>query len=465
MGNKTFNATVWYVVSSFLTKGIAFLSVPLFSRMLTTHDFGIYSNYTTWYSILTIIMTLCLQASLVRGRFDYADSLDSFVGSLLLFGSFFTILLGSVLFVFSNFFCQLFVLEKKYLYIMVCCILVSPAYEMFMSIQRFRYKYKLVTLLSLVSSILSIVLSFFLISAMTDKLLGRVIGAYLPSFVVSLGCYYLFLRKTKFSFNYCKYALVISIPYIFHLLSGTILNGSDKAMITNMCGAEKNAIYSMAYNVGIIVSVIWASMNNAYAPYIGECINEKKYNSLKQTSKIYLLVFAYIIIGIMLLAPEILWIMGGDKYAQSIGAIPPVMLSYYYVFVYSLYVNIEQYEKKTLGMAIATCLCALLNLILNYIFIGIYGYIAAAYTTLICYFFMAIVHYLLVKKMDLAHVYDTKFNVVISGAITVVTFICLILYKNNIVRFIVVALYLLITVYITIRQRKRIIPLIKGLIK
>lgn len=56
------------------------------------------------------------------------------------------------------------------------------------------------------------------------------------------------------------------------------------------------------------------------------------------------------------------------------------------IFAYSLYVNIEHYYKKTPYITVNTIIAAASNIVLNFIFIPRYGYIAAAYTTLASYF-------------------------------------------------------------------------------
>ena len=67
-------------------------------------------------------------------------------------------------------------------------------------------------------------------------------------------------------------------------------------------------------------------------------------------------------------------------------------------------------------------MCAVLNLILNYIFINIFGYQAAAYTTFFCYLFFCFIHYLFYKKvckelLDGIQIYDIKFILVLSIAV------------------------------------------------
>ena len=131
-------------------------------------------------------------------------------------------------------------------------------------------------------------------------------------------------------------------------------------------------------------------------------------------------------------------------------------------FLYSLYVNVEQFEKKTKGMAIATTGCALINVYLNIIFIPKYGYIAAAYTTMAGYLLMLLFHYVVLKHHRFDNLYNNRliFSVAFSGL--VLSVLMPIIYSYNVFRYIVLALYIVIMLVLIYRFKDRIFKLIKA---
>ncbi len=434
---KVLKATIWYTLSSFILKGIGFLTTPVFSRILSTEEFGIVNNFNAWFAIISVIGSFCLTASLIRARFDYKDEIDSYVKTNLIFGSCIALLISAVL-LSNRFWLELFVLDKKCIVIMCITVIVYPAYDMFIQIEQFKYKYNLVAILSIVLAISNVLFSFLFIWLFDDNAFARILGSQLPSIVIAVTLYFRFMIKGKsVNLNYIKYALPMCIPYVFHMLSATILNSSDRTMITKICSANETAYYSMACNVAFIISVIWTAMNNAFSPWLGERLNKKEYETIKKYTKPYLIIFILISFCFMLFAPEILYILGGEQYIGAKYVIPPVMLGYIFVFVYSLYVNIEQFEKKTLGMAICTAISAGANVILNSIFIPKYGYVAAAYTTMACYWFMLILHFLMVYRMKMQHCYNTKFIFLILLISGIFSAFSLLLYDITIIRMIV----------------------------
>ena len=460
--NIVIKSGFWYTVSNFFLKGIAFITIPIFSRMLTTEEFGYYNNFAAWLAVLTIIGTLSLSTSLIRGRFDFKDDLDSFISSNLILGSICTIVLYFVAFFNKNIFESLSSLNFVHITIMFLSILFLPAYNMFQQLQRFQYKYKTLVTITICISIGSVLLSLVLMKEMEDTLLARIIGAQFPSFLASFTIYAFFMKKKKhIKLQYWKYSLIFSLPYVVHLLSNTVLHSVDRVMITKICGPEETALYSMAYNIALIVNVLWDSMNSAYSPWLGEKLYQRNYDSIKKYSYNYILFFAFILLGIMLVSPEALYVLGGKVYIEAKYVIPPMMLGIFFVFLYSMYVNIEQYEKKNGEMAIATCIAAVLDFILNLIFINTFGYIAAAYTTLFGYIFLFVLHYMLVKKIGLTKVYDTRFILIIILAETFFSVIITLSYQNNAIRYCLILLYCFCLVIIGYKYRTLILNMFR----
>ncbi|MBR5564912.1 MAG: oligosaccharide flippase family protein [Roseburia sp.] len=455
-------ASFWYLISNVILKGINFWTVPIFARILTQSEYGYFNNFATWLSIITIVATINLSTSLPRARFDFEDDFGNFISSNLLLGSFSVVCFFLVFLLNKSWLLNIFSLDIKYIYIIFGSLFFLPAFTMFQQVQRFAYKYKMVILLTVLTTIGNVIFSFLLIYLMDNNLDARIYGAQLPTFLVSLGLYgYYLLRFHRFRFSYCKYALAIAVPYVAHMLANTVLSSIDRTMITSICGAEDNALYSMAYNIALILTILYDSMNSAYAPWLGEQLHAKNYLEIKQYSYGYILCYGIIVLGVMLIAPELLWILGGEAYIPAKYVIPPVLLGVFFLFLYSMYVNIEQYEKKTKGMAIATIIAATLNLVLNYLFIPRYGYVAAAYTTLVGYIFLFVFHYILVKKMGFSMVYDSQYIVKISMIMCILTLITTFLYESMVLRFIFAGIYIFVLLYIGIKNKKNIIKFIK----
>ena len=333
---------------------------------------------------------------------------------------------------------------------------------MFQIRKQINYEYKSVILVSLLNAFLSTGIAILLVLLMPNKLMGRIYGYFIPSIALSTIIYVQILIKGKStSRKYWKYALVISFPLIWHLLAGYLLSSADRIMITKMISPDANALYSVAYSVSSIVSILWMSLNNAWSPWAYDKMDKKDYSALKNTSKPYTIMFITIVMMIMLFTPELLLIMGGKTYLEAKYVMPPVMVGYIFQFVYSLYVNIEFYHKKQRNIALGTIIAAILNIALNAVFIPKYGYIAAAYTTLIGYISLFLIHFMFVKRLKCTSWYDTKFFLIVLSFAIISILVFNLLYKFSIIRYGVIGIASMLLIYFIVRKRDLFIEVIK----
>lgn len=457
-------SSLWYVISNFLLKGMAFITVPIFTRLLTQNEFGQFNNYSSWLQIMTIFVTLNVQSSLISAKYDFKENLEQYTLTMFALSALSSVIWIFVLNIFSNFFVNFMNLEIYYINCMIIYLFFYSAIVLFQLKTRLLFKYKANVILNIGNAIATSILSIILVLVMKDKLEGRILGAVIPTIIIGFSIViHLIKQGKKINISYWRYGLKICLPYIPHTLSLVILSSMDKIMITKMCGSDKTALYGLAYNCGIVILLLLTSLNDAYAPWLGDKLDANKFKDIKNFSKKYISIFLFFAYGIMLIIPELLFILGGENYIEAKFVLAPVAMSYVFQFLYTMFVNIEQFKKKTLSMSLASASAALMNYILNIIFISKYGYVAAAYTTIISYIWLLIVHMIVVYKIGYSKIYDYKFVGIISGLSILVLIIINILYGYYIFRYIVLFTYMLFALIVFYKNKNQIIGIIKSL--
>lgn len=455
---KALKSGIWYTAANFLVKSIGIITTPIFTRILTHAEFGLFNNFVSWLSILTIIVTLNLDSTFISARYDYEDKFDEYILSVLSLSSLSAIISALILNATFVYFQHSFGLSRYYLNCMLMYLLFLPAINMFQARERYYFRYKVSVALSLLVSISTALLSVLLVIYMSDSLQGRILGAIIPTIVVGFVIYLIIVKYgKKIKIEYWKYAIPICIPFIPHLLSLTVLNSVDRIMITDICGAEDNALYSLAYTCGSLITILVTSMNSAFAPWLGQKLHDKEYADIRGFTKKYVVFFLMLTLLIMLFTPEVLLILGGKSYMPAIYVMPPVACGCAFQFLYTLFVNVEQFSRKTVGMAIASISAALLNYILNLQFIPRFGYIAAAYTTLIGFLWLLIIHMILVKMYGLGTVYPYGFIVASVGVSLLITVTVNYLYQIPVLRYIIGGFYAAIVMTFLIKNRSVIL--------
>lgn len=436
-----------YAVATIINAILVFATTPYFTRVMNQEAFGEYNNFLSWYSILSVF-SLNLSSTLISARDDFKNEIKSYLYSMTILNFIMTGTLSLVLIVFSGLFNRISGLSNEYMILMCIYIAFYQVFQMYQMNERFNFRYKLSAWLIIVSAVVSSVVSIILVQAMENQMLARILGLIVPTIFIGLFNEILFVRNNnRIQIKYWLYAIPICIPYIPHLLSLTVLNSLDKTMISNLVGNKETAIYSVAYTCGSTISMIVGILNSAYVPWMAEKLRNKEDNGIRKFSKYYVILFQIILFGILLISPEIVFILGGPDYLDAVNIIPAIMAGCSMQLIYTMYVNIEQYYKNTKWMALISVLAALANGLLNYILIPRMGYQIAAVTTLISYLMLALGHILIVKKMGYGHYYNTAICILSLLADVALVFICYFLYQNRMIRALVVLAYASVIVY------------------
>jgi len=169
---------------------------------------------------------------------------------------------------------------------------------------------------------------------------------------------------------------------------------------------------------------------------------------------------------VIALAPELIKIFAPDSYAEAVWIIPPVGLSIFFTFLYCFFADFEYYYEKTRFIMVASVFSAGLNILLNYIFIREFGYIAAGYTTLFCYIVYTFLHYLnykyiINKILSRQSVYHENKILLICVVLIAFGFILASLYKYQVIRYSFVVL-VFVFIYFRRNDLKSIFNMRKG---
>ena len=122
----------------------------------------------------------------------------------------------------------------------------------------------------------------------------------------------------------------------------------------------------------------------------------------------------------MMLGPELILILGGEKYFLAIELLPPILLSTFINFLMITYISFEQYEKNTVGSGKYCFYTILFCLICNYIGIQLFGYRCAAYIPIITYLFGSLLHIFDLHKRNYWSVLNIQFTVKYLVFITII---------------------------------------------
>lgn len=439
-------ASLWFVICSVLKDITDVLATPIFTRILTADQYGIYNVYHSWFQILKIIFTLFLFSDVFNvGLLRFEQDRDRFISATLgivtaITGVFF------ILYLFTHtFWDRIFDLPEFMVISLFAQVLAYVPYHCWIRRERFDYHYKGVTVVSLLYVFLQPILGVLAVCAPNMPLnpgYSRVIAAVSVQIVIGMTLYtgMMYRGKTFFHGRYWKYSLKTGIVLIPFNLSKVVLNHSDRIMIDSFLGRAEAGIYSVAHSGAFVIQAVMEGINGAFVPWLYRKLKKEDYDGIASVVNTLILIASAAVVSISLIAPEVMKFLADDDYYTGVYCIPSLTYSVYLIFIYTLFSDIELFYGKNGYVTIASTGGSVVNIILNALFIPAYGFVAAGYTTLASYMVMCVGNYFFVRKcfrdagVDEEKIYNLKFILFASSVLFVFSMVCVALYDWLILR-------------------------------
>lgn len=461
-------ASFWFLICGFLQKGVSIITTPIFTRLLSTAEYGQYSVFNSWLGIVSVFVTLQLYSgAFTQGMVKFENKKMKYASSIQGLCLTLVVCWTIIYLLFHEFWNNLFELTIVQMLAMLVLIWSTSVFNFWSVEQRVDLRYHTLVTITIVSTLAKPFVGIVFVILAEDKVTARILGLAL----VELVCYtWMFFSqmhrgKTYFDRSFWKHALLFNLPLLPHYLSMVVLNSSDRIMINNMVGSNEAGIYSLAYSISQIMTVLNTALLQTIEPWMYKKIKAKRMEDLSGVA--YPAVIGVSAVNILLIAfaPEAIALFAPPAYYDAIWVIPPVAMSVYFMFAYSFFAVFEFYYEKTKYIAIATVSGAVLNIVLNYIFIKLFGYCAAGYTTLACFIIFAVYHFHFMRKIckkEMGEVfpYSTRILLIITGIFMVLGFALLFTYYNVFVRYVFIVLLFIVVII----KRKTILKMAKKIL-
>lgn len=462
-------ATVWFTLSNILQKGVLFLAVPIYTRLLTTEQYGMYSIFISWLEIFEIIATFRIAwGGYVVGLNKYEDRRDSYTSSMNMLSLVITAFFLGVYVLFRNPINSLTELPTSYTLVIFGILFAMPAIQFWTVRERVELRYRNVFAVSAISSILVVAFGSLFAVLSTEKVMAVIVARLVIQGAIAVVLIYLSCRKnfTFFDKEFWVRALKFNVPLLPYYLSMVVLHSADKIIIGNLVGKAATAIYGVAYTLSSCMQLFSSSINQTLQPWLYKQMKENKVEKVADIISFSMIVVVVLNLLLIALAPEVITIVAPDEYKDAVWVIPPLAASVVVMYFYQHFVNVEFYFEESRLTAIASIGAAILNVILNYIFIPVFGYVAAGYTTLASYLVFAFFHYLFMRIICRKNNYkeklvDMKSLLLILGVFFVCTAALMVGYNHVVIRYAII----LIICIIVFLFRKKVMSYIDMLLK
>lgn len=393
--------TLIILLGKVCTQLISFFLIPLYTAYLATDEYGIVDLVQTYVTLLVPIIPMELQMSIFRYLVDSrTDSKDT---KKLISNNFY--LLGICLSVFVV------------LYLIVCCfidipfkwiilidILVCVLSDNFLQVSRGLGKITDFSISCILTGATTIISNIILICFVGLRSEGMIISMALANGICSL---YLFIRLKLY--KYIDFKLVdkklikemykYSIPLVPNSISWWIVNVSDRTIISFVLGAGANGLYAVSNKFSTVISSLTGVFNLSWSESAALHINSSDRDEFfSDITNTVIKLFTALGVGMIACMPFVFPIMVNSKYSDAYNYIPFLVLATVFNVAICLYSQIYFAKKMSKQIATVTILGAIINIIVNLLFIKFIGLYAASLSTTVSYFIMMLYRHIDLKK-------------------------------------------------------------------
>lgn len=450
--NPLLKSSIIYIVATIIGQGMTFLGIIVFTRLMDQNDYGLYSTYYAYVSVVTVLIGANLHYALNNAYIDKKNRIKEFRKSVLCL-SFVIMILSSVVVLLAG----KILLNEFSVFIIVMLLLHSYGffvinYRMYSANMENDYKRKQWLLILPYAFQLIIPILFMLFLSQTSfeiRVIGSAVGVC--GIAVLLFIEMMRYKGKLIDINDWKYALSIALPSVVMSISYMLMQQCDKVMITNICGSSDTAVYSVIYYLGYAIIAVDQAVAPVRQAWIYQKLDEQDVHEAGNIQKWYLVVIAILTTGLIMAGPEVVKIIAPSSYWQF-EYIVPFVVSACMMMLYRFYTEITLFYKKNMILSMCVCVCAIINIILNAVLIPRAGAVAACYTTVVSYFLLFILTGIVSGKC-MKHIYSKKVFLCFILWISGVSVLSYTVYETMWIRYIVYGSLLMIILIYTYVKR------------
>lgn len=404
--SSLFRSSGIYTAANIINSSIPFFLLPILTVYLTPSEYGIVSMFGVLLGFVVPFMGVNVHGAISRKYYDEDSDFNKYISTslyLLLMASSVVII---IMIIFSDFIAKITSFPEEYLLIVAVAGLGNSIIQINLTLWRVKEKPWQFGIFQISQTIFNLSLSLVFVVGLNLGWFGRVGGQVIAIIVFCIIGMYIIIKSEKLTFKWDKgYAndiLKYGIPLIPHALGAFIITMSDRVFITNMIGISETGVYTVGYQIGMIIQLLQDSFNKAWIPYLFKNLKlnnlKVKYN-LVEITYLYFIVILGLTVLLSIAAPFIVAIFIGESFEGSIQYILWISLGFAFNGMYKMVSGVIFYEKKTQILSMVTFATAFINIILNYFFIKLNGAVGAAQATSLSFFISFIFTWILSNKV------------------------------------------------------------------
>jgi O-antigen/teichoic acid export membrane protein len=399
-----------------LTRGLAFVLLPVYTRYLTPAEYGIVALTVTCTVVFGMLFPLGLRGAVSRTFYESGtvEERKDRVGTLWIAMLLFAAVSALVLDRLGPSLAAAALPEvpfRPYLRLAVWTAFLGVLGLTPLALLQARERAIPYVLLTLSTALATTAVTVWLVvrgGGAQGYLYGALIGAAvaaIPYLALTIG-----QIRPVFRMSILTPALAFSLPLVPHALAGWALEMSDRAILTRFLPLHDVGVYSLGYQLGAAMGLVTMAFNAAWVPFLFSTLKdegEEAHPKLARLVTYYAVVLCFIGLGWSLLVEHAITLIAGPEFREAYRITFWVVGGYVFAGLYLIPTNLLFWRQQTRVIPLLTLAAASVNVGLNLWLVPRYGAIAAAWSTLAAY---AVLFFLTWRAAERLHPFPYEYR-------------------------------------------------------
>jgi O-antigen/teichoic acid export membrane protein len=386
--------TIIYGLGNYGIKVFGFLLIPLYTRYLTTADYGVMALVSMYTQVMFILMNLGQSTSLFRFYYEHDtdEARERVVAASLWIVILFALPLAALPLLFNRPLANL-ILGNEALWFLMCIgtatVLCKVLLRMPFAIMRARDESKRYAAWSLARNALGMVLAVALVAGFHWGATGVVLSQFLAELVFCFLLTGVTFRMLRAGFHWreIKDQLLFGLPFVPVGAASFTLDLTNRWFLKHYYSTSDVGIFSLGYRFAEILTFVVTAFQLSWPQFLFKHRKDADAPRLYADMTAYYLALMLLLwLGLAVLAPELLRIMATPAFYPAATLIPIISFALVFDGMGFMFNIGALFSKKTILRTISVTTAAVVNVGLNFVLIPRFGMMGAAWATFIGFF-------------------------------------------------------------------------------
>jgi len=414
---RTVKHTVIIALGKICSKLVGFILLPIYTKEISVTDYGVLGLLEVFELIGAQIFSIGLHQALLRW---YSISINSNEKKKVLFSAFifisFLSILSILVVISTRHSLSVLLFDKAiygdfFIYVIFSISFLNIA-KISQTVLRAEEKTLFYSISVFVQFLLSLVLNIYFVAILKMGVKGVLLASSISSgflFLILLP-YQLKRMVVKIDFHLINEMMAFSYPFIFTAIGATILNLGDRYLLTKLSSLTEVGLYSLGYKFSNILKIFLVDAFTLGLPIVAWKIvkndnQPKRFFSKALTYSVFLLIWCGLTLSAYSKGIIHVFALNKDYWDANL-VVPYLIVGVIFLGMSQNFYFVLQIPRKTKNISLIIATAAILNILLNFIFIPTYGMMASAIITMVSQLWAMLFAFFQVKKY-----YPIKFEI------------------------------------------------------